>query len=141
MPPVNENDLMVLARTIYGEARGELDRNDGGLKSLQAIAWVVKNRMHQGRFGASVSDVCLQPRQFSCWNEDDPNRTHILNSTFENKILQVCFLTAAHVLFGDTADCTDGADHYHSARIKTPHWAKDAKPTKKIANHIFYKLG
>ena len=41
------NDIHILARTIYGEARGEYYRLDGGLSSLIAIGNVVKNRLKQ----------------------------------------------------------------------------------------------
>jgi len=137
----NETDLMILARTIYGEARGELKLANGGLQSLEAVAWVVKNRTRHKRFGESIVAVCLQPWQFSCWNVNDPNRFELLHTTLENKILQTCFLSAANVLFDKVTDCTNGADHYHSIRIKPPNWGKDLVPTAQIANHIFYKLG
>ena len=140
MNNVTEADLMVLARTIYGETRGELNKIDGGMQSLHAVAWVVKNRAVQKRFGQSITNVCLQPWQFSCWNLNDPNRCKLLNATFNDKVLQTCFLAATNVVFGNTNDCTNGSDHYHGAQI-TPYWAKNVKPTIKIANHIFYKLG
>lgn len=50
---------MVLAQTIYGEARGEDEY------SWKAIGQVIKNRVDGGRVKAD--------RQFSCWNEGDPN--------------------------------------------------------------------
>jgi N-acetylmuramoyl-L-alanine amidase len=140
MNNVTEADLMILARTIYGEARGELNKIVGGMQSLHAVAWVVKNRAVQKRFGQSITNVCLQPWQFSCWNHNDPNRNKLLNATFDDKVLQTCFFAATNVVFGNMADCTQGADHYHGAQV-TPYWAKNAAPTTKIANHIFYKLG
>ncbi len=140
MNNVTEADLMVLARTIYGEARGELNKPEGGMQSLEAVAWVVRNRALQKRFGKSISNVCLQPWQFSCWNNNDPNRPKLLNVTFDDKVFQTCYLTATNVVFGKAEDCTFGADHYHTVRT-APYWAKNAAPTVQIANHIFYKLG
>jgi spore germination cell wall hydrolase CwlJ-like protein len=37
------------------------------------------NRVHSPRFPATAGAVCLQPRQFSCWNHNDPNRARIVN--------------------------------------------------------------
>ncbi len=139
MPKFNETDLMLLARTIYGEARGELNQVDGGMQSLQAVAWVIKNRAAQRR--QSIQNVCLQPWQFSCWNHQDSNRCKLLNVTLDDKVFQACFLAATQVLFETTYDCTFGANHYHSTQINPPDWAKGARPTAKIAHHIFYKLG
>ncbi|MCX7342716.1 MAG: cell wall hydrolase [Proteobacteria bacterium] len=137
---ITEADLMILARTIYGEARGELSKPGGGMQSLEAVAWVVKNRALQKRFGKSISNVCLQPWQFSCWNQSDPNRPKLLSTNFDDKIFQTCFLAATNVVFGNVADCTFGADHYHSLHVN-PYWSKNAAPTAQIANHLFYKLG
>lgn len=140
MNNVTEADLMILARTIYGEARGELNKPDGGKHSLEAVAWVVKNRSLQKRFGKSISNVCLQPWQFSCWNHNDQNRQKLLDVTFDDKVFQTCFLTATNVVLGKAEDCTFGADHYHALQV-FPYWAKNATPTTKIANHLFYRLG
>lgn len=140
MHNITEADLMILARTIYGEARGELAKANGGVKSLEAVAWVVKNRASQKRFGKSVSNVCLQPWQFSCWNSSDPNRSALLGVSFDDKVFQSCYLAATNVLFGKSEDCTLGADHYHSLHA-APYWAKNELQTVQIANHIFYKLG
>jgi N-acetylmuramoyl-L-alanine amidase len=138
---ISENDLMILARTIYGEARGELRHVNGGMQSLEAVAWVVKNRAAQPRFSKSITNVCLQPWQFSCWNANDPNRAKLMNASLNDRLLQTCFLAATNVLFGNCVDVTYGADHYHAAHIPMPYWAKGAAPSAKIANHVFYKLG
>ena len=77
-----ELDIDTLARTIYGEARGE-DR-----QSKIAVACVILNRVQQrkqcgyrnidGRKIPTIAATCLKPWQFSCWNEKDPNRKVIL---------------------------------------------------------------
>lgn len=67
-------DTDILARTIYGEARGE------SISGQEAIASVILNRVafakRRGRYwwGNTIAGVCLAPWQFSCWNENDPNR-------------------------------------------------------------------
>lgn len=133
-------DVLVLARTIYGEARGELASY--GRKSLQAVANVVINRARTGYRGSSVADVCLKPWQFSCWNAKDPNRAKIIGLTLQsgNADFRACFEVAEQVIAGDLGDITDGARHYHSISVH-PAWANDphGSITARIGRHIFYK--
>lgn len=140
MLKIEERDLEILARTIYGEARGEFHYPNGGMKSLQAIAWVVKNRAKLPQYTPYIYKICMQPWQFSCWNINDPNRKILLEASFAKKVFQQCYLAATTVLFGDIDDCTKGANHYHNVAINPPYWAKGQKPTAFIGHHIFYKL-
>jgi N-acetylmuramoyl-L-alanine amidase len=128
-------EVDILARTIYGEARGESD------KGKIAVAWVVQNRAAAGGWwGDDIVEVCLKPYQFSCWNPRDPNRSklEILNSR-GNPLFQICLDIASYVLTGKTPDPTKGANHYHADYVK-PNWAKSANFTVQIGRHLFYKL-
>ena len=75
---MTENDLQILARTLFGEARGEGD------EGLEAVACVIMNRYKSGKWFTgydvlngkkipSVAQTCLKKAQFSCWNKNDPN--------------------------------------------------------------------
>jgi len=56
-------DIDILARTIFGEARGEYDHPEGGMASLIAVGNVVMNRLQvKGRYGQSIQEVCLKPK-------------------------------------------------------------------------------
>ena len=69
---ISDNDLMIMAKTIWGEARGE------GRNGQVAVAWVIRNRAQCGGwFGRTIAEVCLKDQQFSCWNHNDCNRTQI----------------------------------------------------------------
>lgn len=126
---IDQADYM--ARTIYGEARGE------GARGMQAVGNVIMNRIKQGGwFGASIKDVVLKPKQFSCWNENDPNRTVILSANAAQ--LATARNIAERVMSGELSDITGGATHYHAKSI-TPYWAKTLTKTATIGNHIFYK--
>lgn len=127
------DDLDVLARTIFGEARGE------HFEGQVAVAWVIKNRAARGhRFGTGIRGVCLAPKQFSCWNEDDPNREVIRAATFEDPAFLRAHGIAALVLRGDLEDPTHGADHYHTTTI-WPKWAESMAVRAVIGNHKFLK--
>lgn len=127
----------VLARTLYGEARGE------NVRGKEAVAAVILNRVKRaaGRggywWGASVESVCLKPWQFSCWNEHDPNRSRILAVTPRNKTFQVCQRIARRAVSGGVPDPTGGATHYHTDRVR-PSWSVGRVPSAMIGRHYFY---
>ncbi len=133
-----EKDFDILARTIYGEARGEI-KLSCGLKGLQAVAWVIKNRFHKN-LKKTIAQVCQTPYQFSCWNKSDPNRNIILELSLNDDMYQCCYEVGKSVLFNKNLDPTCGANHYHSCFIMPPYWADEEKKTKIIGNHVFYKL-
>lgn len=129
-----ERDIDTLARTIWGEARGE------GNAGMQAVANVVMNRVrHGGWWGNDIEAVCRKPFQFSCWNKDDPNCA-LLPSIDEKDIhFATALRIARRAACGVLADITDGADHYHAAGIY-PLWSRGEKPVAVIGRHIFYRL-
>ncbi len=130
-----ELETDVLARTLWGEARGE------GTEGMQAVACVVMNRVRRGGWwGDSVIAVCQKPFQFSCWNQDDPNLPQMRAVTAErDPSFATALRVARRAIYGAIDDITGGADHYHAAGIM-PYWARGEKPVAVIGNHIFYAL-
>lgn len=123
----------VLARTIWGEARGE------GKAGMEAVASVILNRAKRGGwFGDTITEVCRKPMQFSCWNPDDPNCIKTQEITVIDKQFAQALEIAEKAVAGDLPDRTKGATHYHTYRI-TPKWAASMKRLDQIGNHIFYK--
>ena len=134
-----DRDIEIMARTIYGEARGEYHKKNGGIEALAAVGHVIMNRAI--RSGSSIESECLKPWQFSCWNKNDPNRKVIENVTLENPIYKLCYIVAKRVICNEIEDITGGSTHYYSAYMKNPpYWAKNKPPTAKIGSHIFFKL-
>ncbi|MDR0695849.1 MAG: cell wall hydrolase [Holosporales bacterium] len=132
-------DIEIMAKTIYGEARGDYHRKDGGLTALIAVGNVIMNRSLAS--GESITEVCLKPKQFSCWNVNDPNRKIIENVKDNDKIYQICFVTASKIIFDEISDITGGANHYYSKYMKKPpYWAVGETPVAVIGSHIFLKL-
>lgn len=134
--PINP-DVDTLARTIFGEARGEL------VRGKEAVASVIINRVRRAKdrggywWGDSVSAVCRRAWQFSCWNENDPNREKIESVELDNKVFASCMRIARRAAAGVLNDPTGGATHYHARGIAPP-WAQDRKPCAEIGNHLFY---
>lgn len=126
-------DIDILARTIYGEARGEC--HEGQL----AVGLVILNRYVSKKWfaGKTVADTCLKARQFSCWNAEDPNSEKIKN--LSDSELSKYKAIASYLLANmECIDITNGATHYHTKKIN-PVWARGKKPCAVIGNHIFYK--
>lgn len=123
----------VLAKTLWGEARGE------GELGMIAVACVVLNRAASpGWWGHDVRSVCLKRRQFSCWNSDDPNLSKLLALTTEDRHYSLALSIADRALSGALADPTNGATHYHTTAIM-PYWARARTPCATIGKHLFYK--
>ena len=127
-----------LARTIWGEARGE------SMQGRIAVAWVVLNRANdaQQRFDRTVEKVCTAPKQFSCWNANDPNLAKLKAVTDTNLAFRECLDVASRAVSGKLPpDPTGGANHYHATSLTPlPKWAKNVAPTATIGSHVFYRL-
>lgn len=131
------DDILILARTIYGEARGEHDT------AQRAVAHVVINRWRSPRFraGHSISAVCLRYKQFSAWNRNkatrrnDVNREKMQAATVDDLTFRRCFLSALAAI--DEPDFTYGAMHYHTRDVQ-PGWSEGHRPCYMAARHLFF---
>lgn len=144
-PPKNnqdhtqEHDIDILARTLWGEARGET------LQGQEAVANVIMNRLRhaqkRGNFwwGNSIETICKKPFQFSCWNQNDPNYKKIISVTPDDAQFATCRRIATRAINNTLPDHTHGADHYHADYV-TPKWANSRAITTTIGRHIFYRL-
>jgi spore germination cell wall hydrolase CwlJ-like protein len=141
--PMERRDehIDTLARTIWGEARGE------GSLGMQAVANVVMNRVAfaQARggywWGDDVTEVCLKPWQFSVWNPGDPNRELLERVTADDSPIFVeAVRLATYAVDGQLDDVTGGATHYHTPAV-SPNWisAPGAIRLASIGNHNFYR--
>jgi spore germination cell wall hydrolase CwlJ-like protein len=135
-PTYTDGDLDAVARTLWGESRGET--KEGKI----AVAWVIKNRVLSPKtwWGKDYASVCRAKYQFSCWNVNDPNFAFLSGSRVIPKSeYQECEDAALLVLAHYQPDITLGATHYYAKSIAAPAWTKDATRTVQIGSHIFYK--
>lgn len=139
-PPGGPNlsdPIEVLARTLYGEARGE------PVRGQEAVACVILNRVARATargtywWGNSIVQVCLKPWQFSCWNRNDPNRPRVLAVTPKNRAFASCLRIARRAVRGGLEDFTFGATHYHTTQAHPP-WAWNRSPCLELGGHLFY---
>lgn len=129
-----EQEIDLLAKTIYGEARGE------SFLGKIAVGFVPMNRLAAGgRFGNTLYDVILRPKQFSCWNMEDVNLKAIAMA-FDSASMAQCRAAAVIAYFGLQEDPTKGSDHYHGSWMpQPPSWAKEMTFKVAVGSHLFYK--
>lgn len=134
-----ERDRDILARTLWGEARGE------GLVGQIAVAWTIRNRVNDGKakswWGEGYAGVCQAQYQFSCWNKNDPNYPFLSGAKpIPAGQFAQALRTADQVIAGSAPDPTGGATHYYATTMpKAPAWAAKAKQTVRIGQHVFFK--
>ncbi|MGA7676479.1 MAG: cell wall hydrolase [Rhizomicrobium sp.] len=130
---LSSTDADTLARTIWGEARGE------GYDGQVAVGSVVRNRVNAGTYGSGYAAVCKSPDQFSCWNSNDPNYAPMLAITTADATFAQCLTIANGIIDGSIADNTNGATNYYAASIDEPDWAYSMIETGQIGNQIFFR--
>ncbi len=130
-------DTDTLARTLFGESRGE--PHDGKV----AVANVVMNRvaLSAGRkqFGdGTVAGACLAPWQFSCWNHNDPNLPVVQSVDAIDRVFAECLDVATAAVAGNLPDITSGATFYYAKGSPMPNWAEGQTPCADIGKHLFF---
>jgi spore germination cell wall hydrolase CwlJ-like protein len=142
-------ETYLLALCIWAEARNQ------GLEGMQAVGSVILNRVARpGWWGHDIKSVVLAPKQFSCFNEDDPQRPRMIeiaNNFIETMTqdypLRACVWVAAGLLGyplhslgvqGQFIESNVGAaTHYHTGAV-APAWKDKMTIVKQIKDHIFY---
>lgn len=135
-------DMLTLACTIWGEARGE------GLEGQEAVARVIINRykankwytgyvVENGKKVPSIKETCLKKAQFSCWNKNDPNFSKIKALSENDRAFLICKDVAKRAIDGELVDFINNATFYHTKTIM-PNWALHHSPCYETGNHLFY---
>ncbi len=112
-------DLYLLARCIYGEARGE------SYVGKVAVGAVVLNRVKSSSFPNSISGVIYQPWAFTAVHDGQIN----MGTNDE------CIRAAQDALNG--WDPTYGCIYYYNPKTATNRWIRSRKIVTTIGNHVF----
>ena len=127
------SDYVLPALTIWREARGESN------EAMLAVAWVIRNRVGDTRWPDTSLSVCLQAKQFSAHNPNDPNATKLPQPRYP--IDFAAFERACTAWESHAPDPTSGANHYETLPDnKEPRWADEEKITLRLGKFEFYKL-
>ncbi len=115
------DEILMLARIIHGEARGEL------FKGKVAVAAVVLNRVESDKFPNSIREVILQNNQFSCLFDGQANLYYPDQETLD---------AARAALLG--YDPTHNALFFYNPEVATNlEWISQRPIIKRIGNHVF----
>lgn len=131
-----------LARTLWGEARGE------GEAGMIAVAAVIENRInvslaHDGRhwWGRDWVSVCRARAQFASWNPGNPNRRKMLSVDDSDPDFRMALKVAEDAIAGRIDDPTFGATSYKVAADPwLANWGHFRLPLAEIGKHAFYNL-
>ena len=117
----------VVALTLLAEARGE------GKDGMYAVAAVIRQRMENRN--QTATEVCLAPKQFSCWNGKSHDDLEYL---WRSSAAPLAIMIATNLHKVDPA-IVRHADHYCTLDVN-PYWSRDQVPVKVVGNHKFFKL-
>jgi spore germination cell wall hydrolase CwlJ-like protein len=125
--------FVIPALTIWREARGE------GFDAMRAVGWVITNRLLDKRWPNTQAGVCLQPKQFSCFNKNDANAVKLPTPGSDE---WAAFEVACAAWEDQRPDPTNGANHYHSKMPNgaLPGWADPDRIVYRAGAFTFYKL-
>ncbi len=115
----SSSDINLLARLIYGEARGE------SYTGQVAVAAVVLNRVKNPSFPNTISGVIYQPYAFTVVADGQINLTP--NST--------AYKAAKDAMNG--WDPSGGAIYYYNPKTATSSWIYSRKVITTIGSHVF----
>jgi spore germination cell wall hydrolase CwlJ-like protein len=125
------SDDTIAALNIWMEARSE------SFEGKVAVAEVMRNRLKNGWWGKTITEVILAPYQFSGWNTNDRNRIKAMLLDDSDPQYQEC-VKAWQTAKGNT-NFTKGALFYFNPKLaKTPVWATPQRFLVTIGNHKFY---
>ncbi len=117
----SSNDLNLLARAVYSEARGE------PYVGQVAVAAVVLNRVDHPSFPNTIAGVIYQPGAFTAVSDGQINLTP--NESAYN--------AARAALNG--WDPTNGCIYYYNPKTATSAWIRTLPISMTIGNHVFSK--
>lgn len=129
--PYGEEAARIVSYTLYAEARGE------PFKGKLAVAAVIQTRARLA--GSSLVGVCLQAKQFSCWNElTAVPAYYITGAGMQPADIQArsdCY-SIAWVLLSSSRKW-QYLTHFYNPAKATPSWAASLRGKKTIGNHVF----
>lgn len=115
----SDSDLNLLARTVYGEARGE------PYEGQVAVAAVILNRVRSSKFPNTISGVVYQSGAFDVVSDGQ------LYLTPDSSAYK-----AARAAMGGS-DPTNGCLYYYNPKTATSSWIRTRPVIRTIGQHVF----
>ena len=129
MDPRKYSDAFIAAATICAEAGGE------PYAGQVMVGETIANRAI--RSGASIRDVCLAPRQFSCWNNRGTMELR-MQTMRKHPAWNDCLMIAKGICQPAYTPVSPATHYYAPKRCKRPSWVKGMRLVAVFGNHRFY---
>ncbi|MDH3345945.1 MAG: cell wall hydrolase [Kiritimatiellaceae bacterium] len=131
LEPYGEDAVRIISYTLYAEARGE------PFKGKLAVAAVIQTRARLAN--ASLTEVCLKEKQFSCWNElDSVPEYYVTGRGMQPADISArsdCYSIAWVVI--SSSRKWKYLTHFYNPAKATPSWAASLRGKKTIGKHVF----
>ena len=115
----NSSDVLLIARAMYGEARGE------PYEGQVAVGAVILNRIEHPSFPNTLAGVIYQPGAFSCLNDGGVNAA----------VADSAYRAARDAINGN--DPSGGAIYYYNPDKSTSKWIFSRPVITVIGKHRF----
>lgn len=129
--PFSEAAARIISYTLYAEARGE------PFKGKMAVAAVIQTRSRLSSL--SLAEVCLQVKQFSCWNDisavPEAYTTGAGLRDADIRARSDCY-GIAWVLMSSPRKW-EYLTHFYNPEKATPEWADSMEGRIRIGKHVF----
>lgn len=120
---ISYEDVMLLARLIHAEARGE------SFRGKVAVGAVILNRLKSPDFPHTIKDVIMEKNQYVY--QFTPVADGSINLEPDDSSIQA----ALQALKGD--DPTNGALFFYNPEVSTDKWIQTLPVVTRIGNHVF----
>ena len=127
-----EDDVTMLALTLEAEAGNQ------GFEGMLDVGSVVMNRLQDDRYGNTLSEVIMQPGQFSAWNSVTGYAGGEQGQNMARQPSKESVAAAKKIIQGEYEDRTGGATHYYAiipGVSDKPKWSNEN--FKQIGDHYF----
>ena len=123
------SDATIAAATICAEAGGE------PYAGQVMVGETIANRAINS--GKSIRDVCLAPKQFSCWNNRGTMELR-MQTMRKHPAWKDCLMIAEGICQPAYTPASPATHYYAPKRCKKPSWAKRMRFITVVGNHRFY---
>jgi len=108
---------------------------------MRGVGSVIATRVRKRWNGATTpAQVCLAHAQFSCWNDNDPNRPQLARIAPNDAAFLRAQAIARLVVSSSMPDDVSGATHYISSTLRMrPRWLDGLTPCAVLGRLEFYK--
>jgi len=121
-------DISIIAATLVQECGGE------PYAGQMMVAQTLKNRSIQR--GKSLREVCLEPRQYSCWQNKGEMWLRF-QTIRKHPAWESCRQLAEEISQPGYTPVSDATCYYNPSKAN-PSWAKTLRLVSIVGNHRFY---